>query len=383
MKQDSGLKDVFNEGYFLEMLPLIHWLQVLGKEVSYQPPPLRACFIFDDPNLHWPSYGFVDFQEIATHASRENYHVSFATIPLDGWFIHDATAELFRTNPQRLSLVVHGNDHVKQELAQRYEPHERIALLRQALRRIERLEKKSGIQVCRVMVPPHGACSEDMLKELPGCGFEAACISHGSLRAHNRNRDWTRTVGYLPSETIRGCPVIPRWGFAGDTQNTILLAAFLHQPIVLRGHHQDLKNGVGLLDELARFINGLGPVTWARIGDISKMNYGLRMQEDVIEIQPLSRKATIRLPENARRLRIDDPRHEFGNWNLSTGNGSLITLRPGEPAALPEKIRTVMIETPSDSSIPDSRPTRRRSGAILRRLLTEGRDRLLPLAGRR
>jgi hypothetical protein len=272
LSADGGLQDVLNGRRFLEVLPLLHWLREVCSSRSEDGPALRACFIFDDPNLHWPRYGLVDYQHIAIHAERENYHVAFATIPFDSWFTHSGTAAIFRKHQSRLSLLVHGNNHTKRELAQVFSESERLFLLKQAIRRIERLERRSGLNVSRVMVPPHGACSEEMLAALPLCGFEAACISHGSLRAHNKTRAWTKTLGYLPSEMVRGCPVFPRWGFSDDIRNTILLAAFLKQAIIIRGHHQDLKRGMELLDDLAGFINGLGPVVWSNMRDLSRSN---------------------------------------------------------------------------------------------------------------
>jgi hypothetical protein len=269
---DGGLQDVLNGRRFLEVLPLLHWLREVCSSRSEDAPALRACFIFDDPNLHWPRYGFVDYQHLAIRAEKENYHVAFATIPFDTWFTHNGTATIFRKHQSRLSLLVHGNNHTKRELAQAFSESERLFLLKHAIRRIERLERRSGLKVSRVMVPPHGACSEEMLAALPFCGFEAACISHGSLRAHNKARAWTKTLGYLPSEMVRGCPVFPRWGFSDDIKNTILLAAFLKQAIIIRGHHQDLKRGVELLDDLAGFINGLGPVVWSNMTDLSRSN---------------------------------------------------------------------------------------------------------------
>ena len=149
--QGMDLLDVFNAERFVELLPLWHWLRELGE--SSDGAPLRACFIFDDPNLHWPRYGFVDFAEIAVRAHKSNYHVCFATIPLDSWFIHGRTARLFQENATRLSLCVHGNNHTKRELARNFTDTERVCLLRQAIRRIERLERKAGLKVCRVMCP--------------------------------------------------------------------------------------------------------------------------------------------------------------------------------------------------------------------------------------
>ena len=109
----------------------------------------------------------------------------FATVPLDTWFTHPQVAKLFKRQERRISLSIHGNDHIREELARTYTEQQRTALLKQSISRIERLERKTGLRVCRVMVPPHGACSAEMLGAIGNNGFEAASISHGSLGVYN------------------------------------------------------------------------------------------------------------------------------------------------------------------------------------------------------
>ena len=327
---NGTLIDVLNGDHFLELLPLLHWLREICFNTKMQQSPLRACFIFDDPNLHRPSYGFINFREMLKHADQRNYHVSFATIPLDTWFTHRDTASLFIAHADRLSLTVHGNNHTRLELAHNYTQTQRTALLHQALHRITRIERKFGLHIAKIMVPPHGACSEEMLNELPLCGFESACISHGSLRVHNRTKAWTRSLGYHPSELIAGCPILPRWGISGNPNNTILLAAFLGQAIILRGHHQDLRHGIEWLDDLAEFINGLGPVTWSNLTDLSRSNIQWQMECDRLKVPP-----------------------------LGSGTESTLMIK-GEPL-------TVNSTTPKRAVI----------AIIIRRLLTETRDRYL------
>ena len=379
--REGSFLDVLKGDRFLEMVPLLHWLRHICATTEYHGPPLRATFVFDDPNLHWPRYGFIDFKQVAAHAERENYHVSCATIPLDTWFTHRATSEVFRTNPSRLSLAIHGNNHIKKELLRTYTHAERISLLRQAIRRIERLERSSGVPVSRVMVPPHGACSEEMLAELPKCGFEAACISHGSLRAHNRHKGWTRDLGYLPSESLHGCPVIPRWAFAANTQNTILLAAYLRQAIVLRGHHQDLKDGIELLDELARFINGLGAVTWSNLTNLSRGNYSWRLNGDTFVLKPLSVKLNVLLPGEAKRLLLlEDPAQGAGKrWRIENDGDVISGTSLSDDISLPTgTARTLLIERVIEHSLTVVNDSKLWSNPwpCVRRLLTEARDRL-------
>src|SRR5687767_15441203 len=67
------------------LLPLVLFLRTLIESPCWERPPLQAAFMFDDPNLHWTSYGFIDYADMVRHAAAGNYHVSMATIPLDGW----------------------------------------------------------------------------------------------------------------------------------------------------------------------------------------------------------------------------------------------------------------------------------------------------------
>ena len=49
------------ETRFLNVVPLIEWLRALSDLRQWKFPPLRACFMFDDPNLHSERYGFICF----------------------------------------------------------------------------------------------------------------------------------------------------------------------------------------------------------------------------------------------------------------------------------------------------------------------------------
>lgn len=380
MSAERNFNDLFNGENFLEMLPVLQFLRELLATAAYRPPPLRAAYIIDDPNLHWLRYGCVDYREIAKHAERENYHVSFATVPLDAWFTHAATAEVFRHNSRRLSLLVHGNNHAKRELAARYTSTARERLLQQAIRRIEHLESRGKVRVCRVMVPPHGACSDDMLAAMPMQGFESACVSADSLRAHNREKPWTKTLGFYPSEVIKGCPVLPRWGLSGNVENTLLVAAYLGRPLILRGHHQDLKEGVDILDGYARFINGLGDVLWSRLSDLSRMNYLWRMDGSVLQVKPLGMKIHIELPATSAEVAVEafDANGDC-LWQVAAGDGSVRCVGPGERIHLsPEAGRGISIERIGLLPPPPVQENFERTSIrlVCRRLLAETRDRL-------
>jgi hypothetical protein len=387
ISENGSFAQAFAGTTFMANLPLLQLLAQLDPTGIGAPQPLRAGFMFDDPNLHWTSYGYLNYDHLLSQAERENFHVSFATIPLDGWFVNSKAAQHFSRNRHRLSLLVHGNNHTRHELAREKSASDCSALLQQARRRIERLERRAGVCVDRVMVPPHGACSETMLAALPGAGFEGACLSSGSLIAHNPGADWIRDLGYRPAERVLGCPVLPRWAMVGIDESEMFLAAYLGRPLILRGHHNDLRDGVDLLTELARFINGLGHVCWIDNAQTMRSSYRLNVAAGTARVCAYSNDVTLTLPVGIDALVFEPSEpHDTTASIVVAGAARAQTCLPNEaislpPSALSETATTVRIRR----AIPPLRPVvQPRRGldtaAVLRRMLTEARDRLMPLA---
>lgn len=385
LREGEALFHYFQGERFLQALPLLLFLRALTEEPAWEPPPLQACFMFDDPNLHWRTYGFIDFAEIAAHAHRHEYHVAFATIPLDAWFFHGPTARLFRRHPELLSLLIHGNDHIAREWARPYRQGGLAKSLEQALSRIAAFEQRSGIEVARVMAPPHGACSEGALGEMARLGFEAACVSSGSLRFYNEKADWLRALGAGPSHLIRGVPVFTRFRLSGACRNSIVLAAVLRQPIIPVGHHQDAAEGLGLLDELSGFIRSLGPVQWAGMKRIARSHYARRIDGDLLTVRMLTRRSELTVPEGITRVAIERPRLEGRGSPLFAWRplDKFATWRPHQPDE-PVFVRPRQkIEIIAGAPMPSSARPHPNGAAslwpVVRRQLTELRDRSAPL----
>jgi hypothetical protein len=100
------------------MVPLLHFLLALLGPDGWIPPEPRASFIIDDPNLHSRRYGYIDFERLVNHASAHGYHATIATVPLDAWYFDRRVAALFSSHKQHLSLMMHGVNHIGDELAQ-------------------------------------------------------------------------------------------------------------------------------------------------------------------------------------------------------------------------------------------------------------------------
>ena len=378
-------QQISSEG-FAQFLPVMDFLRRIGEEPGWTAPPLRGHMMFDDPNLHSKSYGWLDYPKLIQSAQNHNYHASFATIPLDAWYTSAKSAELFRNHGKHLSLLVHGNNHLSQELLRFSSEQTAITEMGQAMNRTLRLEKKSGVEISKVVAAPHGACSEQTLGVLARLGYEAACISPGSLYSHNSQAVWTKRIGTALAEVIRGLPVIPRLRMSLDNTNAILLAAYFDQAIIPVGHHQEARDGLKMIEALASFINSLGPVQWLDMKDISRGNFHTKTAGDTLHVNTFSRHFNLAIPQGITNIRIERP-----CWTGKMTDG--ITIKSeGVPPVSIKTYNGESVPMKSGSRVeiisihPDAIDTAPIKGginlkAVARRHLCEIRDRLAPMMG--
>jgi len=375
-----------NAQRFIGLLPLIEWMRSLSGTQAPERHPLRACFMFDDPNLHASRYGFAKFDQLAEEGRRDHYHTAFATVPLDGYYVDRAAAQIFRDNAGTLSLLVHGNNHTYRELAGRPPARERLAHMRQAMDRITRLEQEAGFAVSRVMAPPHGVCSAEMMESMMQAGFEAVCVSHGSVRTGNPDAEWTIALGAHPSTVVSGLPVIPRFGLDRNLENNALLAAYLRQPVVPMGHHWDLADGTEILSKAAGFINGIGRVAWSNMTVIARNNYVSTVEGHVMRVSAYSRRNTIDIPAGVAELDVElpwmDPLKETVEARGPDGTALPLTRDLPAPALHLDvtpggHVDLVVTRKPGEAEQPQSLPGTP-LGVIARKVLVELRDRSMP-----
>jgi hypothetical protein len=324
---DEALRERLCERRSAALLPLVHFLRELTAAEGGQPPAPRASLVFDDPNLHWPTYGFVDLAALGEHARAHGYHAGLAMVPLDAWYAHPGALQALRESGGALSLLVHGNDHYGGELGHLHDEAEALALAAQALRRIRSFERRTGLGVERVMVPPHEQCSQAAATALRRCGFGALTVTQPYPWLGDGGRSWLAhppaagpLVGWHPVDYAEGLPVLLRHPIVGRSLPEMALRAFLGQPLILYGHQTDLDEGLDVLAAAAAEVERLGPARWCSLG----------------EIATAARETT---PE------------------------------PSTPAA----------DAVDPELVP---PPRRRPLAVPRRILSEGRDRLAPLLSR-
>ncbi len=383
LREGEALRDHLRVGRFMGLLPLVHFLGlVLGAE-GWRAPPLRAAFVIDDPNLHWPSYGFLKYGELVAHAERHGYHVALATVPIDGWRVDRRAASLLAGHPSALSLVMHGNDHVTSELARLSSDAQAQPVIAQALRRVAALERRSGVPVDRVMTPPHGACSEAALRAMFRLGIEAVSVApiyprHAGMPAS------TPLAGWHPAELVAGgLSVLPRHPLDASREE-LALRAMLGQPLILYGHHEDFADGLDLLARAASEIDRLGEVQWGPLGRIARGSYATRRLGETLLVRMHARRIAVEVPAGVRTLRVllQEPVGGAAGHRLTHAGGSVgIAFRGGvgasEPLAIDGLTRidlTLAADRPlSPAEVPAPSA---RLWPWIRRALAEGQDRV-------
>ena len=389
LEADEALRERLRDGRSAALLPLVHFLRELTATIAWQPPAPRATLLFDDPNLHWPSYGFVRLRALAADAREHGYHASLATVPLDGRLAHPRAVRALRESGGTISLSVHGNDHYGAELGGIESEPEAIAVAAQARRRCAAFTARNGIGVDPVMVPPHEECSRAVAVALRRCGFEAITMTRPFPWLAPQPLSWlTRPAavgplaGWRPADRAEGLAVFLRHPFVDRSPAELALRAFLGQPLILYGHQADLRNGLGLLRETAADVDRLGPTRWCSLAAIAAGSYETRREGSSLAVRPLARRAILEVPDDVDRLLVS-PRED------GTGPPSTHLLADGRPQQLDQPIAvkpgaTVELELgcADEVDVATVRPPRRQPLALPRRLLSEGRDRLQPLLSR-
>ena len=379
-RQGEFFHSYFREARWFSMVPLLHFFRGLLGPDGWPAPEPRASFIIDDPNLHHRSYGYIDFEKLANHAAAHNYHATIATVPLDAWYFDRKVADLFQIHRKHISLMMHGVNHVANELARSYEEQDALSLLATGLRRIADLESRSGVAVARIMAAPHGAFVEFIADLMLRLGYESACVSIGSLLRWNPQKVWSPDLGFSLAQSLGSLPIFHRTGIS---ETEIRLSAFLGHPIIVATHHQDCVSNFARLESMAKIVNSIGSTQWMGIEDISRTNFLSKTQNGMVQIWPYSRHFRIPLSAEFTSVQVCHSLYCEGfTIDLCSNHrdGAEIAV-PNVPARYRISNNTMEIFFPSSNRVDYSQVASKSVGMwpVVRRLLTEARDRTQPI----
>jgi hypothetical protein len=382
------LRDHLTAGRFWSLLSLAHFLKRLTVDPVLRQGPHSACLVIDDPNVRFPSYGYVQFSLLGRDAREHGYHVSVATIPLDLALPGRRGLQAFRKHSKELSLTVHGNDHLHHELQRCRGALEAERIIGTAEARVRSFEARAGFRIERVMCPPHGRCGPEALAALFRWNYEGLAAAHPFPWDGFRDQPAWRLGGWLPAQlACGGLPVLPRHPL-GASQDDLVFRAFLHQPLIVYCHHTDFREGLGSVHSAVARVAELGEVSWMSLEAIARTNAVISVDGAVTTVTTFSRDLRIPRPA-ADSLRIAIPRI-FGGGQATRievdGRRLDVELDSSREAfvAVPDRSGGELRVRLEAWSSPATVDLQGRPGTwpLARRAMTEARDRALPYVRR-
>ena len=95
---------------FISAVPLVMYVRWAFGPACWNAPVASACLVIDDPLLK-PRYGALEFANLLDLMQTHDFATSIAFIPWNWRRSVAKVVRLFKANPARLSLSVHGCDH--------------------------------------------------------------------------------------------------------------------------------------------------------------------------------------------------------------------------------------------------------------------------------
>ena len=367
--------------HFLSAVPLVLYIKWAFAETCWNSPEANACLVIDDPVLK-TTHGFVDFRELLSLMKRHNFSTNIAFIPWNWRRSAAKVVQLFRENPERYSLSVHGCDHTRAEFGS--SSKQRLYWkAQQALERMNCHESITGIRHDPVMVFPQGIFSEAAMSVLKHTDLIAA-VNNDVICAGPRPCAITiADVWDIAVMRYSNFPIFTRrypWegieNFAFDT--------LLGKPTIAVIHHDYCSDHcVRLVNFIERLNARQGAPTWRNLGDVVRRSCRQR------EVSP----GAVEVEMYATELRIENRSHEPKHFlirrrecepsaidKISTGAQEIawravdgridfeIELHPGENQVIKIKFHNLAGEGHNGDNLPYSLKT------MLRRYLCEVRD---------
>ncbi|MGN6870627.1 MAG: hypothetical protein ACTHMY_19725 [Solirubrobacteraceae bacterium] len=383
----DALRSRLAPGRCLAVLALTQFIRNLTADRDWDTPGPRAAFVIDDPNLRRPTYGHINYPEMAASAAKFDYHVSIAMVPLDGRAFHAQAVQLFREQSRHLSLCIHGNNHIRDELRRPRSLAEGRVPAAQALRRSLAFERRTGVTVDRIMVAPHERLGQAATEALAAYGFEGFASTRPypwleyahDLSWLSRPADAGPLVGWRSAELVgAGLLALLRVDF-GHPREELVIRSFLGQPLIMYGHDDLLRGGPGALEQAVQEIGRLGDARWQSLAGIARSSYVTRRRGSTLEVRMLGRRVEFEVPEGVTDVVVSSPRVKLSAASRIAVTGAsvlecddeaevntrLAVSGPGKvEVALGHPLDPLAVPVPKASVM-----------SIARRLAAEGRDR--------
>ncbi|MHA1341267.1 MAG: hypothetical protein ACTSO2_14940, partial [Promethearchaeota archaeon] len=294
----------YNNKRFIELMPLFMFLKYSFGEYCWHSSMHYANLIIDDPWLIEP-YGFLSYKGLLKEMKNYNFHTSIALIPWNYDRSKKNTITLFKNNPDRFSICIHGNNHDHYEYRfsicihgnnhDHYEFYKyktkpkdpwsakplnvQEANIKQALARMEKFRNLTGLSYDKVMVFPHGIAPAKTLGLLKKYNFLVTVNANNVPLGSSKPSDIlfplrNVTLRYENFPSLRRYPI-------NRSMSDIAIDLFLDNPLIFWTHHDFFQKGIDAFDKTARMVNEIEPdIIWQGLGYIAQRLYLEKLRDD-------------------------------------------------------------------------------------------------------
>jgi hypothetical protein len=252
-------------GCFLSAVPVVLYIKWAFAETCWNAPEMNACLIIDDPVLK-PTHGFVNFHKLLLLMKRHKFSTNIAFIPWNWRRSAPGVVRLFKENPERYSLSVHGCDHTRAEFGS--SSQQRLYWkAQQALERMNHHKSITGIRHDPVMVFPQGIFSEAAMHVLKRTDLIAS-VNNDIISADPHPRAITISDVWDIAVMRYSFPLFTR-RYPWEGIENFAFDALLGKPAIAIIHHDYCSDGCERLVSFIQRVNALRSApTWRNLGDV-------------------------------------------------------------------------------------------------------------------
>ena len=306
---EAPLRDCLEPGRAPALLPPMMLIRQLYGSSAWHPPALLANFTVDDPALREGLLGFRYSRTVAL-AREHGFHLTVATIPAELGLAEPAVVESLKRHPEFISACYHGSKHDGYEFyltqGRRMRSRSRplpgqVEALRRAVRQGRDFAARSGYELERVMVFPHGLGPAAVLPELHRLGFLATCNLDDRYPLESPPPP-DEYLGLRPGDTAwDGSPLLWRRSLADDRY---VLDLFFGRPALTFEHRRPLGEDLEPFRRRAEQIRSLtrGRAAWRGLDEVARHAYLQRLDpERGWQVLMGSNEACLHNPDSRQR----------------------------------------------------------------------------------
>jgi len=312
----TQMKELYNTEHFSEIVPIMMFLRYSCADECWHRETDYANLTIDDPFLVEP-YGNLEFKGLLTSMETHNFHTTIAFIPWNYDRSNPEVVKFFLDHPDRYSIAIHGNNHDHYE----FYKYNKVPLEEQekdiieALNRMKKFRKLTGIPYDRIMIFPHGIAPEETLKFLKRYNFVATVNNQDAPLEKTRPKSAfygiePAIMDYVNFAVLKRRPTqgYRIWSFkkskSGIEVAPYIFDLFIDKPVLIVAHQDFFFSGIDAFNSTADAINNLaGEVKWTSLGNISKHLYLEKTNDDrSVDVRMYGNKLVLSNKSGSKKL---------------------------------------------------------------------------------